>query len=138
MKFKDKLKSARKSKNLTQAELATLSNISLRTIINYEKGITMPQNREIYTRLANVLETEDTYLYNEDTDNTDHFIKDVESKYGYNGKKQAVKLVDEFDALFSGGKLSDKDKDGVMKALQELYWKSKEDNIQKFSVKKNK
>lgn len=135
MQFKDKLKLSRKNKKLTQAELANLSNISLRTIINYEKGITRPQNRDIYSILAKVLEVSDTYLYNEDKNDLDNFIKNAENKYGYTGKKQAEKLVDEFDALFSGGELSDKDKDGVMKALQDLYWKSKEDNARKYSSK---
>ena len=39
--------------------------------------------------------------------------------------------------LFAGGELSDDDLDGVMKALQDYYWKAKEDN-KKYTSKKHR
>ena len=47
---------------------------------------------------------------------------------GYSGKKQAEQLVEEMGGLFAGGSLSDDDLDGVMRTLQEYYWKAKEEN----------
>lgn len=48
-----------------------------------------------------------------------------------------MQLVEEMGGLFAGGELSDDDIDGVMKAMQELYWKAKEDN-KKYTPKKYK
>lgn len=65
-----------------------------------------------------------TELRNENDD----FIISARERYGYTGKKQAQKLVEEMGGLFAGGELSDEDLDGVMKAFQDYYWKAKEDN----------
>ena len=48
MRFGEKLRALRKEKGLTQAELAKLAGVGLKTITNYEKGSTYPQNREVY------------------------------------------------------------------------------------------
>ena len=55
MRFGEKLCAMRKEKGLTQAELAKLAGVGLRTITNYEKGTTYPQNREVYSVLAQIL-----------------------------------------------------------------------------------
>ena len=55
MRFGEKLCAMRKEKGLTQAELAKLAGVGLRTITNYEKGTTHPQNREAYSVLAQML-----------------------------------------------------------------------------------
>lgn len=52
MRFGEKLRVLRKEKGLTQAELAKLAGVGLKTITNYEKGSTYPQNREVYGILA--------------------------------------------------------------------------------------
>ena len=70
-------------------------------------------------------------LHNENDD----FVVAAAERYGYSGKKQAMKLVEEMGGLFAGGELSDDDIDGVMKALQDYYWKAKEDN-KKYTPKK--
>ena len=70
MKFGEKLRTQRKKCGLTQSELAAQTGVALKTIINYENGNTYPQNREIYTILANILGVEAASLHNE----TDDFI----------------------------------------------------------------
>ena len=55
MRFGEKLRVLRKEKGLTQAELAKLAGVGLKTITNYEKGSTYPQNREVYGILARIL-----------------------------------------------------------------------------------
>ena len=131
MTFGEKLRAARKKCGLTQAELAQKANVGLKTISNYENGSTYPQNREVYTVLAEILGIDVDYLKNEN----DEFVDAVQKKYGYRGKKQAMELVEEMGGLFAGGELSDDDLDGVMKALQDYYWKEKEDN-KKYTPKK--
>lgn len=131
MTFGEKLRKHRKEKGLTQAELAKLAGLGLKTITNYEKGSTYPQNREVYGKLAEILGIDVNYLHNENDD----FLESASKKYGYRGKKQAEQLLAEMGGLFAGGELSEDDIDGVMKAMQELYWKAKEEN-KKYTPKK--
>ena len=124
MRFGEKLRKYRTEKGLTQAQLAQQVGVGLNTIANYEKGKTYPQNREVYKKLAMVLEVDPDHLHNENDD----FIEQARSKYGYRGKKQAMQLLEEMGGLFAGGEMTEEDIDGVMKAMQDLYWKAKEDN----------
>ena len=66
------------------------------------------------------------------------FVVDASAKYGARGAKQAEQLISEVHGLFAGGELSEADKDGVMKALQQAYWECKEENVQKYTPKKYK
>ena len=52
MTFGEKVRRLRKEKGWTQAELAKLSGLSLRTIISYEKGESYPKKRSTYDVLA--------------------------------------------------------------------------------------
>lgn len=131
MTFGEKLRKHRKEMGLTQAELAKLAGLGLKTITNYEKGSTYPQNREVYGKLAEILGIDVDYLHNENDD----FLESASKRYGYRGKKQAEQLLEEMGGLFAGGELSDDDIDGVMKAMQELYWRAKEEN-KKYTPKK--
>lgn len=124
MTFGQKLRKYRKEKGLTQAELAEQAGLGLRTIINYEKGATYPQDRRVYATLTALLDVDADHLHNENDD----FLSEAQRRYGYHGKKQAMMLVDELGGMFAGGELSEDDIDGVMKAMQDLYWKAKEEN----------
>ena len=86
----------RKEKGLTQAELAKLAGVGLKTITNYEKGSTYPQNREVYSILARILGCDADYLHNEGDD----FIAMAGQEYGYRGKKGAERLLKEVRGCF--------------------------------------
>lgn len=103
----------------------------LRTYIGYEQEGRYPRKRELYSRLAQVLDTETSYLLTED----EEFVSQASDKYGNRGKLQAEKLVAELSGMFAGGELSDSDKDAVMIALQKAYFDCKEDN-KKYTPKK--
>lgn len=133
MKFGEKLRALRIQKQLTQHELAKQVGLGLNTISNYEKGKTYPQNRAVYGRLADALGVTVEALYNEN----EAFIGEAQAMYGYNGRRQAEQLVHEMGGLFAGGTLSDDELDGVMRTLQEYYWKAKEDN-KKYGQKKGR
>lgn len=117
MTFGEKLLLERTKQHLTQQQLADKAGVSRKSIYNFEKGITIPKSKKTYTLLANALEIDEQYLSGK-TDN-DRNLDD---------KQQVEKLVQEMGALFAGGTLSDKDLDGVMRAMQEHYWKAKELN----------
>lgn len=131
MTFGEKLRTLRLKAKMNQKELAEKAGLGLNTISNYEKGKTYPQNREVYNILGNILGVSGAELRNEDDD----FIISAKELYGYSGKKQAAKLVEEMGGLFAGGELTEEEIDGVMKTLQEYYWKAKEDN-KKYTPKK--
>ncbi len=134
MRFGEKLRALRKERGLTQAELAKEAGLGLKTITNYEKGNTYPQNREVYSTLAKILGCETAYLHNEDDD----FVSKAQQEYGYRGKKDAEKLLADATGLFAGDTLSAQDEDAVMKALQDIYWAAKARNAEKYTPKKYK
>jgi transcriptional regulator with XRE-family HTH domain len=134
MKFGEKLRILRLKKQLTQQELAKIVGLGSNTISNYEQGKTYPHNREVYSQLAAILVVTVETLYNEN----DVFVEEAQIRYGYSGKKQADQLVKEIGGLFAGGTLSDDDLDGVMRTLQEYYWKAKEENKKYASKKRQK
>lgn len=134
MKFGEKLREARIKKGYTQQQLADMLGSSFNTISNYETGKTYPHSRDIYAKLADILDVDQNYLHNENDD----FISDAAEKYGRTGKNQAEALIGAFGGLFSGGELSEEDKDAVMHAIQEIYWGCKIENKNKYSPKKFK
>jgi hypothetical protein len=83
-----------------------------------------PKNRDIYYKLAEVLEVDVNYLLSEGED----FITEAQNKYGYRGRRDAVRLVEEISGLFAGGSIPEEDKDAIMRAIQDAYWDAKEEN----------
>lgn len=134
MTFGEKLRESRVKKVMTQSELAKAANLGLNTISNYESGKTYPKKREIYETLASILDVSADYLRNEN----EEFITEATELYGYRGKQQADQLVQQIGGLFAGGELSDDEMDGVMKALQDIYWECKAENREKYTPKKFK
>ena len=55
MTFGENLKKERKRAGLTQGELADLLGVGKTTIINWEHGKTCPQNKEMYSKIIEVL-----------------------------------------------------------------------------------
>ena len=134
MKFAEKLRAARLKMGYTQTQLAGMAHVSLRTIINYEKGDVYPRKGETYATLAKALNVSASYLLTED----EAFVVAAAEKYGSRGASQAQAVIEGFSGLCAGGTLSEEDKDAVMKALQDIYWESKARNTQKYTPKKFK
>lgn len=122
MEFTEKLQKLRKDKGLTQSELAEKIGVSCRSIQNYELGARYPK-RDILNKLCKALETKIEYLVS-----SDDFMGIVRAEDGARGVVSAQQLLDCAGALFAGGDMSEEDKDKVMLALQNIYWKSKEKN----------
>ncbi len=61
MDFRDRLKQARATKNLSQNELATLVGVHVTNISRYERGENRPTT-DVLTKLANALDTTADYL----------------------------------------------------------------------------
>jgi len=124
MRFGEKLRKLRKDSHLTQAELAKRAGLGLKTITNYEKGTTYPQDRRVYGVLAEILGTSADYLHNENDD----FVSMAGKEFGYRGRVGAEKLVGELTGLFAGGEMAEEDMDELMLAIQEAYVDAKRRN----------
>lgn len=124
MKFGEKLRALRKEMKKTQEEAAKELNIALRTYKNYELCQTYPKKREVYYVLADYFGVNVNYLFTED----EAFIIEVKDAYGPQGVSQAEKLIQEVSSLFAGGNLKEEERDRVMRAIQEIYWETKEEN----------
>ena len=131
MTFGEKLKEARKRAGLTQKQLAQESQLSLRTIINYEKGERMPKQEKAYVQLARTLGITVESLKDENSD----FIVEAENQFGGKGRKQAEEIVRHFRVAAAGGELDDDDLDFIKEAMMQTYWDAKRYN-QRFTNKR--
>ena len=78
MNFGEKLKDLRTQKGWSQEELAKQMGVTRRTIGGYEAGTTYPRTRDMYAKLAELLETDVNYLMTEN----EEFMTEVGSLYG--------------------------------------------------------
>lgn len=131
MLFGEKVKQLRKEKGLTQTELAEAVGVTLRTVQNYEGKNLFPKNQDVVNKLCKVLDTTPDYLISDD----DKFVNVAYERGGTRDRRYAEKLVTEVSAFFFGGELPEEDRDNVMQAIQEAYWRSKEKN-KKYTPKK--
>ncbi len=127
MLFGEKLKALRLEKGYTQEQLASIVDVTKRTMINYEQGRCYPKQTEILARLAQVLEVSVDYLMSDE----DRYIQDAQEKGGLRAAQDVQSLLTNARAMFAGGELSEEDKDKVMRKLNELYWDAKESNRRK-------
>ena len=133
MSFADRLRAARKAKNLTQQELAKESGVAYRTLQNWENGSRRPVNITMVDKVAAALGISTTELL----DDGEIFVAEAGEQYGSRGAKDAAKLLGEMRSLFTNGEMKDDDMDAFMKALQETYWEVKKINSEKYNPNKN-
>lgn len=134
MKFGEKLRELRKQKHLSQTELGAAIGVSLRTLRGWEVEGRYPKQRELYAKLAEVLECDVDYLLTE----KEAFITDSADRFGYRGERDAKALVEDLTGLFAGGQMAEEDMDALMLAVQEAYVEAKRRNREKFAPKKNR
>ena len=134
MKFGEKLRELRKQKHLSQTELGAAIGVSLRTLRGWEVEGRYPKQRELYAKLAEVLECDVDYLLTE----KEAFITDSADRFGYRGERDARALVEDLTGLFAGGQMAEEDMDALMLAVQEAYVEAKRRNREKYAPKKNR
>lgn len=131
MTFGEKVKKLRKEKGMNQTQLAQAVGVSLRTIRGWEIEGRYPKQHAIYQKLADVLNCDLTYLMTED----EAFITQASEQFGRRGAMQALQILEEVNALFAGGELSDEDMTAFMDEVQTLYLDSKK-RAKKYTPKK--
>ena len=131
MTFGEKVKTLRKTKDMSQPQLAQAIGVSLRTVGGWEKEGRYPKQHELYQKLADTLGCDISYLMTEE----EAFITEATEQFGSRGAKQAQQILEQAAAMFAGGELTDEDKTAFMDEIQMLYLDSKK-RAKKFTPKK--
>jgi len=133
MTFAEKLKAARLQAGISQERLSVLLGVTKRTIINYENGRTLPPVI-LLPKIAKLFSVPVGTLITEE----EEFVAQAYEQGGSKSAVEAEALVSEVGGLFAGGRLSDDEKDAVMRAIQNAYWIAKEESKRKYTPKKYK
>ncbi len=121
MTFGEKVRQARRSKGLSQEELAEKLGKSRRTVIDWESDKALPRTRKVCEELAEVLGLNVSVLLSDDS----AFISEAGEMYGYRGRRDARELVAEISGLFAGGDMAEEDMDTLMLAIHQAYMDAK-------------
>jgi transcriptional regulator with XRE-family HTH domain len=132
VKFGDKLREQRKKRGLLQEDLAAAIGVTKWTLANYEKGNSYPHDRSVYSKLADFFKVDVNYFLTED----EEFLTEAAQKYGRKGRAQAVAVLEQAEALFAGGELSEEDQIAFVHEIQGLFLDSKQRAREKFTPKK--
>ena len=131
MKFGEKLKLQRKNSKLRQEDVAAVIGVTKWTLANYEKGLSRPQNRSVYFKLADYFQVNVNYFLTED----EEFITEAARQFGKKGGDQAEAILKQASALFAGGELSEEDQIAFLHEIQGLFLDSKRRAKEKFAAK---
>ena len=124
MLFGEKLRQLRLSNGYTQEKTAEALGVTVRAYQNYEACRVYPKNTAVFGKIAATFGVTADYLLSDE----DRYILDASEKGGSKARKDVAELVTELGGFFAGGEFSDEDKDKVMRAINDLYWKAKESN----------
>ena len=134
----DKVRALRLSKKMTMAELARTSGLSDRAIRYIENNERKP-SIDAVKRLSAAFGVATNFfmediLFQEEMDK-EAFLEQANKKYGSKGKAQAAAILDQTQTLFTGGELTDEDKEMFRNEMMAIFWDSKE-KARKFTPKK--
>ncbi len=122
MEFAEKIKLKRSELKMSQQLLAQKAGLSLRTIQNYESGQRHPANITIVKDIANAMGITYEYLL----DDKSQYVIEAGIRGGEKAAFDIDGLLSNIQGVFAGGSLSQEDKDKVIRAINEIYWESKE------------
>ena len=127
MELGEKIRRARRTQHMTQAELAKAVGVSTRSIQAYELNQSVPRSYELYVKLARALSVTPESLsgMTEKEIETADFVEAAAERYGARGKAQARAILDQASAMFAGGELSEEDELIFMHEIQQIYFESK-------------
>lgn len=138
--FAEKVRDARNELSLTQAQLGEMCGVSGRAVQTYEKGEKTPRQSTMI-KLAKALKVSVKFLSDDACENPvediekDGYIEEAREHYGAKGVRDVSALLDENQALFAGGELSEEQKDEFFQAIMAAYLTCKEEAKKKFGRK---
>ena len=138
--FSEKVADARNELGLTQTQLGNAVGVSLRSILDYEKGRKKPRPGTM-RRLAKALGVSVKFLSDEDCLDPvadiekDGYIEGARDRYGTEERRSAEQILAANTALFAGGDLSQEQKDAFFEAIMKAYIACKEEARARFGQK---
>ena len=134
----DKVRALRLSKKITVSGLSRATGLTDRTIRYIESNERKPSIDAI-KKLSAALGVATNFfmediLFQEEMDK-EAFLEQASKKYGSKGKAQAAAILDQTQTLYSGGELTDEDKEMFRNEMMAIFWESKE-KARKFTPKK--
>ena len=133
MNFGEKLKNFRTENDYTQDEFAKIIGVSKRTLLLYEQGKRYPKQKEVYEKIAEVMDCDYNFLMSEE----DEFLEAVSNKYGTGEVAKVRALAEGVSSMFAGGTLPEEDLEAAFQAITKAYWQAKDIN-KKYGRKKEK
>ena len=131
-RFAEKLKAARKRTGMSQAELAELIGVTVRSFTDYECGRMIPRMKKI-DKLAEALGVTTLYLTNDSIDDpgfgsaAERKIREAGSLYGEEMAAEMNTLLERNTAFLAGGETPQVLKDQFFEALMSAYLTCKEE-----------
>ena len=138
--FKDKLRELRSQQDLSQKQLATKAGISVRSIAGYERGEAAPQPTQLY-KLAKTLQVSTEYLKNDAIEDPSYgldrmeYVEEMRQKSSLQDSLNLERMLEQNQALFAGGSISEDAKDAYFQALMKAYLECKEAAKETFGKK---
>ncbi|MCD8151285.1 MAG: helix-turn-helix domain-containing protein [Clostridiales bacterium] len=138
--FKDKVRYHRGQLGLNQKQLAEKAGIGFRTIVTYESGERFPQAAQLY-KLAKALDVSTEYLKDDTIEDPTYgldrmdYVEEMRKKEGRKESLDLEKMLQQNQALFAGGTVSEEAKDAYFQAVMKAYVECKESARQTFGRK---
>ena len=132
--FGMKLKSYRLAREMSQKDFSEFVGIPFRTYQNYEIGHRYPRNMDTVARIASALGITVEDLLGP----SGNYVVEAAQKGTSVDQRRLNQMVTQLSALFAGGEIDEESKDAAMAALNEVYWKHKKENRQRYTTKKNR
>ena len=118
--FAERLKSLRQSRNMTQDELCKELGIVRKTLSDYENSRRYPKSADTITKVCAYFGVTTDFLIGAE----DQAVISAQQKYNADNLA-AQRIINEATALFTGGELSDEDKELVFRAISEVFWETR-------------
>ena len=140
MTFSEKIKARREELRLNQEQLADLCGVSRRTIISCETTERKPYASTV-RKIAAGLGVTVYYLEHDEVDDPqagieqEPYVEEARVKYGKKGAEEMARVLEQNEALFAGGILSEEQKDMFFEAVSRAYFSNKQHAREKFGPK---
>lgn len=127
--FAKKLKLHRMNMKMSQTDFAAFVGIPARTYQNYESGHRYPRNMEVVNKVAVALNVTAEDLLGP----AGGYIVEAGEKGNSRDQRRMEQIVTQLSAMFAGGDIDEESKDAAMAALNEVYWRHKKENQEKYT-----
>ncbi|MCD8150316.1 MAG: helix-turn-helix domain-containing protein [Clostridiales bacterium] len=138
--FSEKVKYHRAANGMSQKQLAVKAELSERTVVGYENGERFPHAAQLY-KLAKALGVSTEYLKDDTIDDPAYgldrmeYVEEMRKKEGRKESLDLEKMLQQNQALFAGGTVSEEAKDAYFQAVMKAYVECKESARQTFGRK---